>query len=213
VISSIQGSLEFDHVRPNDIGVQPKEIALGKERRLGQGLAKDIGRDLEQVASAFAIAFRPQGRDQAVATETPSGRQSEEGEQGHTVPLRGSAGSGPAVALERRASKRRRWKIGWEFKEFTPPTPRVHRPFAFLVDATAAHPAVQACGCCRATNLYREETSVMVRRFTLFAALLAAGSTALAGCGSDQEAPVAVSTVRLAIVPGASTGAHHSRRG
>jgi len=46
----------------------------------------------------------------------------------------------------------------------------------------------------------------MVRRLTRFAVLLAVGSTALAGCGSDQEAPVAVSTVRLAIVPGAEHG-------
>ena len=46
----------------------------------------------------------------------------------------------------------------------------------------------------------------MVRRFSWFAALLAVGSTAVAGCGSDQEAPVAVSTVRLAIVPGAEHG-------
>ena len=46
----------------------------------------------------------------------------------------------------------------------------------------------------------------MVRRLTRFAALLAVGSTALAGCGSDQEAPVAVTTVRLAIVPGAQHG-------
>src|SRR5678815_441041 len=46
----------------------------------------------------------------------------------------------------------------------------------------------------------------MVRRLTRFAVLLAVGSTALAGCGSDQEAPVAISTVRLAIVPGAEHG-------
>jgi hypothetical protein len=47
----------------------------------------------------------------------------------------------------------------------------------------------------------------MVRRFTRFAALVAVGSTALAGCSSDQEAPVAVvSTVRMAIVAGAEHG-------
>ena len=46
----------------------------------------------------------------------------------------------------------------------------------------------------------------MVRRVTRLAALVAVGSTALAGCGSDQEAPVAVTTVRLAVVPGAQHG-------
>ena len=46
----------------------------------------------------------------------------------------------------------------------------------------------------------------MVRRFTRFAALVAVGPTALAGCSSDREAPVAVATVRLAIVPGAEDG-------
>ena len=154
VISSIEGGLEFDHVRPNDIGVQPKEIALGQERRLGQGLAKDIGRDLEQVASAFAIAFRPQRRDQAVASETPAGRQGEEGEQGHTVPLRGSAGSGPAVALERRASKEAEMEERLGIQRGLPGRHCVFTAHShFLVDATAAHPAVQACGCCRATNL------------------------------------------------------------
>jgi hypothetical protein len=54
----------------------------------------------------------------------------------------------------------------------------------------------------------------MVRRFTRFAALVAAGSTALAGCSSDREAPVAVATtVRLAIVPGAHHGGVPFRTG
>ena len=46
----------------------------------------------------------------------------------------------------------------------------------------------------------------MVRRLTRFAALVAVGSTTLAGCSSDREAPVAVATVRLAVVPGAEHG-------
>lgn len=46
----------------------------------------------------------------------------------------------------------------------------------------------------------------MVRRFTRFAALMAVGSTVLAGCGTQDAGPVAVSTVRLAVVPGAQHG-------
>jgi hypothetical protein len=46
----------------------------------------------------------------------------------------------------------------------------------------------------------------MVRRFTGLAALVAVGSTAVAGCSKEQEAPVALTTVRLAIVPGAQHG-------
>ena len=46
----------------------------------------------------------------------------------------------------------------------------------------------------------------MGRRFTQLAALLAVGSTTLVGCSADQEVPVAVTTVRLAIVPGAQHG-------
>src|SRR3954465_15502411 len=46
----------------------------------------------------------------------------------------------------------------------------------------------------------------MIRRFTRFAAVVAVGSTALAGCGSEQAGPAAVTTVRLAIVPGAQHG-------
>src|SRR5262245_38925703 len=46
----------------------------------------------------------------------------------------------------------------------------------------------------------------MVRRFTRLAALVAVGSTALAGCGSEQAGPVAVTTVRLAVVAGAQHG-------
>lgn len=46
----------------------------------------------------------------------------------------------------------------------------------------------------------------MVRRFTRLAALLAAGTTAVAGCSQEQATPVGVTTVRLAVIPGAQQG-------
>ena len=46
----------------------------------------------------------------------------------------------------------------------------------------------------------------MVRRFTRLAALVAVGSTAVAGCSKEQATPVGVTTVRLAVVPGAEHG-------
>ena len=46
----------------------------------------------------------------------------------------------------------------------------------------------------------------MVRRFTRFAALVAVGSTAVAGCSKEQTTPVGVTTVSLAVVPGAQHG-------
>lgn len=46
----------------------------------------------------------------------------------------------------------------------------------------------------------------MVRRFTRFAALVVVGSTGLAACSSQEAGPVAVTTVRLAVVPGAQHG-------
>lgn len=46
----------------------------------------------------------------------------------------------------------------------------------------------------------------MVRRFTRLAALLAVGSTVAAGCSNEQTTPVGVTTVRLAVVPGAQHG-------
>lgn len=53
----------------------------------------------------------------------------------------------------------------------------------------------------------------MVRRFTRSAALLAVGSAALAACGSNQEAPVAVATVQLAVVAGGAHGGMPFRTG
>ena len=46
----------------------------------------------------------------------------------------------------------------------------------------------------------------MVRRFTRLAALLAIGPIAAIGCGRDQEVPVGVTSVRLAVVAGAQHG-------
>ena len=46
----------------------------------------------------------------------------------------------------------------------------------------------------------------MVRRFTRLAAFLAVGTTAITGCSREQTTPVGVTTVRLAIVPGAQHG-------
>jgi len=46
----------------------------------------------------------------------------------------------------------------------------------------------------------------MAARFPHLAATLLLGSTILAGCGSDDTSPVEVSTVRLAVVPGAHHG-------
>jgi len=57
----------------------------------------------------------------------------------------------------------------------------------------------------RRPNLYRRESYVMGGRFACLAAVLAVGSTPLAGCGSEHT-PLEVSTVRLAVVPGAHHG-------
>ena len=46
----------------------------------------------------------------------------------------------------------------------------------------------------------------MTGRFPRLAATLVLGSITLAGCSSDDTSPVEVSTVRLAIVPGANHG-------
>ena len=101
MIPSPDGSFELDHVHLYDIGVQPKEIALGKERGLGQGLTEDVGRDLEKIAPALGVAFRPQGCDQVVPGKALTGGHAQQREQSDAMPLRGSAGSRTAVGLER----------------------------------------------------------------------------------------------------------------
>ena len=71
---------------------------------------------------------------------------------------------------------------------------------------TAAHPAVQAWVFAERHTYTYGEDSVMVRRFTRLAALLAVGTIAVSGCGRDQGSPVGVTTVRLAVVAGGQHG-------
>ena len=90
----MEGCLELDHIDANDVGVEAERISFGHQRCFGQRFTKDVGRDLEQVASALEVAFGPQRRDEPIACNALPGREGQQREQGDAVPLRRPTGNG-----------------------------------------------------------------------------------------------------------------------
>ena len=206
VVTPLECGLELDHIHSNNVGVEPNGVALGQKRGLGQRFSEDVGRDLEQVTSAIDIALGPQRRDQAVTREPLTWRQSKYSEQRHPVPLGGASRHRPPVGLERWAPKEPKMEDRLGFQAVYPADTACSPPIRIPRHVTAAHPAVRAWVFAERQTYIDGEDYVMVRRFTRLAALLAVGPIAVSGCSRDQDVPVGVTTVRLAVVPGAEHG-------